>query len=94
MKYLPLSLLILLAGVQLSFAQQRVYKTDNFLIHYDSSDVPSNKDHRYTSLQAKHTTAAVPYYIQDMGLYLQTAFDKSTRTWHEYSPCFTENLHA
>ena len=76
MKYLPLSLLILLAGVQLSFAQQRVYKTDNFLIHYDSSDVPSNKDHRYTSLQAKHTTAAVPYYIQDMGLYLQTAFDK------------------
>jgi hypothetical protein len=58
------------------FAQRKTYPTTNFLIHFDESAVPSNSDPKYVSLQSKHQLKDVPYYIQDMGLYLQTAFNK------------------
>ena len=66
--------LLLLSGK--SFAQEKTFPTTNFLIHYDLSAVPSNSNTAYVSLQTKHQLKDVPNYIQDMGLYLQTAFDK------------------
>jgi len=59
-----------------SFGQTKTYSTTNFLIRYDESAVPANGDPAYKSLQSVHHVKDVPYYIQDMGLYLQTAFDK------------------
>jgi len=59
-----------------AFSQDKTFARPNFLIHYEESAVPSNTDPAYVSLQASHPRKDVPYYIQDMGLYLQTAFDK------------------
>jgi hypothetical protein len=58
------------------FSQEKTYSTTNFLIHYNESAVPSNSDPAYKSIQISHKLKDVPFYIQDMGLYLQTAFDK------------------
>lgn len=68
--------LILFAFSNVTYSQQKVYPTVNFQIHYDASAVPSNSDTVYRSPQTRHQLKDVPYYIQDMGLYLQTAFDK------------------
>lgn len=69
-------LLLLLVFVNQISAQNKTYSTTNFLISYDESAVPSNSDPAYVSPLKTHPVKDVPYYIQDMGLYLQTAFDK------------------
>ncbi len=76
MKSSSLFILLLLFSVNHSFAQKKTYSTTNFLIRYDESSVPSNADPAYLSPQHNHPVKDVPYYVQDMGLYLQTAFDK------------------
>jgi hypothetical protein len=62
--------------LNITFAQQKIYSTVNFHIQYDESAVPSNSDPAYVSPFTKHQVKDVPNYVQDMGLYLQTAFDK------------------
>jgi hypothetical protein len=76
MKPSTLAVLFLCIVINQAYSQQKTYETYNFLIHYDESAVPSNTDTKYKSLQTVHTIKDVPNYIQDMGFYLQTAFDK------------------
>lgn len=75
MRFLLFTLVIMISSVS-SVAQNKVCQTENFVIHYELSTVPANTDPKYVSLEATHATDSIPYYIQDMGLYLQAAFDK------------------
>lgn len=59
-----------------AIGQNKTYKTENFIIHYDSLEVPGNRDTSYRSPTATHKSTSTPYYIQDMGSYLQAALDK------------------
>jgi len=76
MKSFSLLILLLFVSANYSFAQNKTFSTTNFRISYDESAVPSNSDPAYVSMQPNHPVKGVPYYIQDMGLYLQTALDK------------------
>ncbi|MFN8358003.1 MAG: hypothetical protein U0Y10_26310 [Spirosomataceae bacterium] len=71
--YIILMLYILSNGA--CWAQQRMFKTPNFTIHFEQTAVPANTDPRYVSLQPTHLTDTIPYYIQDMGLYLQKSLN-------------------
>jgi hypothetical protein len=61
----------------LSFAQAQVFQKENFIIRYERDSVPSDSDPKYNSLRSTSVREInTPYYIQDMGAYLQSAFDK------------------
>ncbi|MFN3849819.1 MAG: hypothetical protein ACK4NY_10335 [Spirosomataceae bacterium] len=72
MKIIGFTYLILL--ISNGLIGQQTYKTQNFVIHYNTTDVPVNGV-GYVSPRTSHVDSLGPHYIQDMGEFLQKAFD-------------------
>lgn len=57
-------------------AQTEVYSFGNFIIKYSPKEIPKNNNTKYKSILKNHIAGKVPIYVQDMAVFLQTAFDK------------------